>query len=325
MITVTDMPAVISTQNQQLVVRRDNTEVLRHGWAQISAIVLYGYHQVTTQAMHTALEDGIAIHLANGSGWYKGMICSGIKSANHRLWLRQAVAMQQPALALDIARDLVQSRLIHMLYLLGRRRGDSTQGAIMIQAVLKRLNRVQTLQSLRGHEGLATRELFKLLANQTEACWGFHNRNRRPPRDPINVLLSIGYTQVYAYSETAIRVAGLSPWQGVYHQPHGAHAVLASDLMEPFRGIVEQCAMRVVNRRQIKPDHFSYAPNGACRIDDTARRIFLAELGSSWSQPIRSVGDEKSYSWRVQILRQARSLRRWVDGEAAFKPFRIRR
>ena len=94
--------------------------------------------------------------------------------------------------------------------------------------------------SLLGLEGNGAKVYFQALQQLLPDWVGFDGRNRRPPTDPFNSLLSLGYTVLFYHVETVIRMNGLLPWFGLYHQPHGNHAILASDLMEPFRHLVEQ-------------------------------------------------------------------------------------
>jgi CRISPR-associated endonuclease Cas1 len=173
-------------------------------------------------------------------------------------------------------------------------------------------------------EGSATREYYLRLGELLPPEFAFEKRTRRPPRDPFNVLLSIGYTLVYGYTESIVRAVGLLPWQGFYHQGRGRHAALASDLMEPFRHIVERAAMTLVLRGEIRPDAFTETPAGACLIEAAARRKYLALLIGRFETPVKALGDLEPAKLFEHMHRQALSLRDWIEGRGSFKAWRIR-
>jgi len=122
--------------------------------------------------------------------------------------------------------------------------------------------------------------------------WGFTGRNRQPPRDPANALLSFGYTLLNGYVETLLHADGLLPWLGFYHQAHGRHATLASDLMEPFRHLVERTVLSAVQRHELKAQDFFIAANGACMMQKEARRVFFAQLLDRFNTPLAAYGED---------------------------------
>ena len=321
-VTVTGDPAVLSTLNGQLHVYRKDELLMQLPWNSIEMVLLLGNHQVTTQAMHTALDHDIPIHLASGKGNYKGCITHNRSSQHQSLWVQQILAFQDEAKVLACAKEVVQARLIHMKETLRHR--QLADELPVINGALRKLPKVDSLASLLGYEGSSTREYFARIASILPADFQFEGRNRRPPRDPFNVLLSLGYTQLYSLTESVVRTVGLLPWQGFYHQPRGRHAVLASDLMEPFRHLVERSALSMVARGEIVAADFRYTPERACLISDAARRKFLALLMQSWENKLTARGDEAAKSWLDQLRAQALSLKGFVTKGTAFHAFRMR-
>ena len=181
-----------------------------------------------------------------------------------------------------------------------------------------------TLAALNGVEGLAARHYYAGLALQLAPEWGFEDRNRQPPHDPFNALLSLGYTVLYAHADTVIRTAGLLPWLGFYHQPRGRHAALASDLMEPFRHVVERCALALLNRGQLKRTDFTVNAEG-CRLSRAALRLFLTMLGEQVSQPLSERAGEESLTVHEYVHRQCRQLIEGLRGHSTtFQCFKLR-
>lgn len=321
-VTVTGDPAVLTTSNGQLHVYRKDELLMQLPWNSIQMVLLLGNHQVTTQAMHTALDHDIPIHLASGKGNYKGCITHNRSSQHQSLWVQQILAFQDEAKVLACAKEVVQARLIHMKETLRHR--QLAEDLPVINGALRKLPQVDSLASLLGHEGSSTREYFARIASVLPADFGFTGRNRRPPRDPFNVLLSLGYTQLYSLTESVVQTVGLLPWQGFYHQPRGRHAVLASDLMEPFRHLVERSALAMVARGEIVAADFRYTPERACLISDAARRKFLALLMQGWENKLTARGDDAAKSWLDQLRAQALSLKGFVTKGEAFHAFRAR-
>ncbi|MDD5036313.1 MAG: CRISPR-associated endonuclease Cas1, partial [Methylococcaceae bacterium] len=177
---------------------------------------------------------------------------------------------------------------------------------------------------LNGLEGAATRELFQAMATLLPPAWSFSGRNRRPPRDPANALLSYGYTLLHGYVETLLHADGLLPWLGFYHQAHGRHATLASDLMEPFRHLVERAVLSSIQRHEVTPQDFFTAANGACLMRKEARRDYLARLLERFNIPLTSHGEDLAQTPVRHIHRQNQSLLRWLTQGEPFHAFRTR-
>ena len=322
LIAVTGEHSVISTLNRQMQIHRKDKRIHRLPWKSIQSLVLFGNHQITTQAMHAALQNDVSIHLASGSGRYHGMLSHNRNNQHQRLWLQQTITLQDPEKALYCAREIVASRLRHMIiHLQQRQRGTHLT---QINNALKHIHKVTDLQSLRGYEGNATREYYQHLGQIIPPEFEFGGRNRRPPKDPFNVLLSIGYTMLYAMTESFLHASGLLPWQGFYHQPRGKHAVLASDMMEPFRHLIERSALSQIRRHEISIQDFSYNATGGCIIDNTARRKYLALLLQRWETKIRAKGQTEAQTWLTHLQKQNHSLKQFILYGEPFKPFRLR-
>ena len=133
-----------------------------------------------------------------------------------------------------------------------------------------------TLDSLRGFEGAAARAYFAGLAGVFAPAFNFTGRNRRPPRDPVNVCLSLSYTMLHVHAVQSCVTAGLDPLLGFYHRPAFGRESLASDLIEPLRPTVDLWVWELLRSRTLKSDHFTL-DKGACLLGKAGRAIFYAE------------------------------------------------
>jgi CRISPR-associated protein Cas1 len=157
-----------------------------------------------------------------------------------------------------------------------------------------------SLPTLLGLEGAAARAYFAGLAGVFAPALGFTGRNRRPPRDPVNVCLSLSYTMAHLQAVQSCITAGLDPLLGFYHRPSFGRESLASDLIEPLRPAIDLWVWELLRSRTLREDHFSL-DKGACLLGKAGRAIYYAEWERS-SAPWRR--------WlRVQCQTLARALR----------------
>jgi len=147
-----------------------------------------------------------------------------------------------------------------------------------------------TLATLLGLEGAAARAYFGGLAGVFAPALGFAGRNRRPPRDPVNVCLSLSYTMAHLQAVQACSTAGLDPLLGFYHRPSFGRESLASDLIEPLRPAIDLWVWQLLRSETLRPDHFSL-DKGACLLGKTGRAIYYAEwerASAHWRRWLRS-------------------------------------
>lgn len=146
------------------------------------------------------------------------------------------------------------------------------------------------LATLRGHEGAAARAYFAGLAGVMPPALQFSGRNRRPPRDPVNACLSLGYTLAHAGAVQACLMAGLDPLLGFYHRPAFGRESLASDLIEPLRPAVDQWVWELLRTRALREEHFTI-DKGACLLAKAGRQHFYAAWESAakpWQRGLRA-------------------------------------
>lgn len=143
--------------------------------------------------------------------------------------------------------------------------------------------------SLRGIEGAAAAAYFKGFGTLFADTLEFTGRNRRPPLDPVNATLSLGYTLVHAQAMQACQRAGLDPLMGLYHRPSFGRASLASDLIEPLRALVDEWVWGLFRERTLRPEHF-WKDGAACLLGKAGRERFypaytpLRKLAMRWLQ-----------------------------------------
>lgn len=327
LLVVAGAPSRLSLNSGRIRIEQGKRATLSAPLDTLAAVTVLGPHQLSTQLLGALADAAIPLALATGNGRLRGVLCNG--QPGHEgagLWLRQVACFSDESRSLPAARALVSARLRHQREVLRTRltQPDGNADLDAFDQLVRAASRAKDLAVLNGIEGLGARHYFRGLASLVPQELNFAGRNRRPPRDPFNVLLSLGYTVLHSHVDTVIRINGLYPWRGFYHQPHGLHPALASDLMEPFRHIVERVALNAVRRGGIGPSDFE-TEEGKCRIRPEARRRYLAMLSERLLAPVRARGDIEAMGLHDHLNVQTRNLIAWVRGEAAeFEPFRLR-
>ena len=333
LVFVSGPPAVVGSGEERVNVVRagddnEDREILSLPWSQVRALVLVGAQHITTPALREALQRGVPVHFADSGGRYQGVTWSGAAgAADGRLWLAQQVWLGSPDNALRAAREIAAARLRHQREVLRLRNleGRFDLALDKLGRLAGRCGGAADLEQLNGLEGQGGKIYFEALQALVPAVFGFSGRNRRPPRDPFNALLSLGYTILYAHVETVLRVSGLSPWTGFYHQPHGNHAVLASDLMEPFRHLVERAALNALNKKLLTVEDFFIDAVRGCRMRDEGRRRYLRLLSERFEEPFMAYRETEPRKLHEHLHAQNRSLAAWIGGKAdTFQAWKMR-
>jgi CRISPR-associated protein Cas1 len=148
-----------------------------------------------------------------------------------------------------------------------------------------------------------------------DASLDFSTRNRRPPRDPVNALLSFGYALLVKECTVALMAEGLDPWWGFYHQPRHGRPALALDLMEPFRPlVVDSAVITALNTGMVGARNFTRSAAG-CALSPAGRKAFIRAYEARLDQLVTHPVFDYRCSWRAVIRLQARLLSRWLRGD----------
>lgn len=279
----------------------------------ISSVVLHGNVQATTQAIHLAASHGIPIHWFTLGGKYISATASDAGGVQRRI--RQFEALSDDRRRLALAKRLAMARVQGQLrYLLRGSRGKASRPPEMtgplgeMRAAMRAIDTASSVNSVRGHEGSAGRAYFQalplLLADHVSDDLRPKGRNRRPPRDRFNALLSFGYGLLYRSVLQAILTVGLDPAFGFFHTPRSSAHPLVLDLMELFRVPVWDVAVvGSLNRKQWNPEeHFIVAADHVW-LSDAGRRLAIdlyeRRLQETWKHP--ATGYSLSYARNIEL------------------------
>ena len=279
-IHVLEPGTAVGRKGEQIKITRCNQPVETIPALQVGQLVLHSFSQISTQALHFCADQEIGVHFISGGGRYLGSFDNRNGSIQRRI--RQYAALSDPDTCLELARKLVLCRgQGQRKFLMRGTRGkaevpEKLEKAIaQMKAVLKQVPQVQSLESLLGLEGNIAALYFSalpcLISKDVAQELHFNGRNRRPPKDRFNALLSFGYALVLKDVMNAILSVGLEPALGFYHQPRSQAAPLALDLLEIFRvPLVDMTVISSINRGQWNPGE---------DFDIRGQQVWLSELG----------------------------------------------
>ncbi len=324
------LPVYVQEQGMTVAKKGDVLEVRR--WKEVksrsrlmetSLLAIFGNVQVTTQALHELCKRGIPICYFSYGGWFYG-ITTGMSHKNVELRKRQFEIAGDPVKALSIASRLVSGKIKNCRTLLRRNNADTSKAALNEMARLGRAApEADSLDTLLGIEGAASRVYFSQfegMLKQDVSSFDFNERNRRPPKDPVNALLSFTYALLTKTVTVTLLAVGFDPYMGFYHQPRYGRPSLALDIMEEFRPLVaDSVVIGLINNREVTEEDF-ICRAGAVAMAPHARKkviqVFERRLDTLITHPVFNY----SISYRRVLEVQARLLARHLAGEISEYP-----
>lgn len=326
---VQEQGARVGKSGERLTVVKEKKTVGGARLREVSQLVLMGNVQVSAQALHLMMEKGIpVVHFSTG-GWFHG-ISHGIGIENAYARAAQYEAAADPVWCVKFARDLVLAKAGNQRALLlrngsGRERDEAVTA---LADALKRKHKMpDSLPGLLGWEGRAAALYFSgfpsMLKTGDLPDFQFGARNRRPPKDPVNALLSFAYALLAKECLVALWSEGLDPWWGLYHQARHGRPALALDLMEPFRPVIaDSVVLTAINTGMVGPRDFIMNANG-CAMKPTGRKAFLRAWEQRLDQLYTHPEFEYRCSWRTILRIQSRLLARWLKGDIPRVPWPV--
>jgi len=328
---VTEIGAQVRREGERLAVWKGKKKLHTSSAYDLHQMVLFGNIGITPAAMHTALMQGIDLVLLSTTGSYRGRLV-GPQGRNVILRQMQYRRYEDETFRLGAAQGFVSGKIRNMrtliMRLARRRNRDIAHTAQRLRALLKQIDRIDNADALRGIEGAATATYFGALSQFLPSAFPFVKRTRRPPKDPVNAMLSFGYTLLSSDMESAILRVGLDPYIGYLHLVDYGRPSLALDIMEEFRPvIVDAMVLDLLNHGQIKKEDFEQRDGGVFLCGDGRMQLIRAyqDRVATEVQYVQPSGQVQKVPYRQCFELQARRLICLLRGEdAVYQPFLIR-
>ncbi|HEY0872269.1 MAG TPA: CRISPR-associated endonuclease Cas1 [Vicinamibacterales bacterium] len=293
----------------------------------ISQVNLFGAVTVTGPALQALCWAERPVAHFTAGGWFAGMT-TGMGLKNVFLRIEQVRKADDPEFALGFAREIVATKIRNQRTLLQRNHVEPSRLVLgRLKGLAEDVQRVTSLESLLGVEGTAARLYFEQFAGMLKLEEGeelppfhFAHRNRRPPRDPVNAMLSFAYALLTKDLTIVCHTVGFDPFVGFYHQPRFGRPALALDLMEGFRPLIaESAVLSAINTRMVTPKDFAQAGR-AVSLTASGRKGLLR----AYEQRMDTLVTHPVFGYRMSYRRvlevQARLLARAVTGEIRVYP-----
>lgn len=298
---------------------------------EVCQVNLLGNIQISTQAVQSLCEAGVPVSYFSMGGYFYG-ITTGLNTKNVALRRSQFRLADSEWFPLSLARALVAGKIRNQRTMLQRNHVEPNKSSLgVMKTMAERAEGAETIESLLGMEGTAAKVYFAEFAGMIKPgddldcstsgfTFDFEGRNRRPPRDPVNALLSLAYSMLAKDLTIACYAVGFDPYMGFYHQLRHGRPALALDLMEPFRPLIADSAvLSAVNTRMVTERDFVRAGSSVA-LTPGGRKGFFRAYESRMDSLVTHPLFEYRVSYRRLLEIQARLLARVIEGEIGSYP-----
>lgn len=280
--------ALVRLDGETLKVEVDGEKRLQVPIHHLGSVMLFGTASITRQAIARCAEEGRAVNFMDFAGRFKARV-EGPASGNVLLRLAQFAAYADPLRTAHISRCVVAGKLRNQRENLLRSARDTkdSDGAAALRTAAEEIANLvrglplqEDIDAIRGAEGQGSAlyfEQFGRMLTVPTVDFSFATRTRRPPRDRVNALLSFLYALLTADCRASCEGVGLDPQIGFLHAPRPGRPALALDILEEFRPVLgDRLALTLINRRQIRPEHFEERDGGSVLLNEPGRKAVLA-------------------------------------------------
>lgn len=331
---ITSPNRYLSLDGENVVILEKEEEIGRIPLHNLEAIVTLGYTGASPALMGACAQRNIALSFMTANGRFLARVTGEVRG-NVTLRKEQYRISEDQERSLSIAKDFIIGKVFNSRWILERACRDyplrldaeklKRKSAFMAESI-QRIRTCNDSGSLRGMEGEAATVYFSVfddLILQQKEEFSFQGRNRRPPLDPVNALLSFAYSLLAGMCGAALEAVGLDPYVGFFHTDRPGRMSLALDIMEELRGVMaDRFVLTIINKKQISPEGFMKKENGAVIMDDDTRKQFLSMWQTKKQEMITHPFLNEKVEWGMVPYAQALLLARFIRGDLdEYPPF----
>lgn len=328
LIYITQDDAVIGINGGNMYVKQDGT-IQNFPKNNISGVAVFGNGQMTTQCTRFCLENGLRVSYFSHSGNYFGSLAPVQAGNIHRL-KKQIYLSDDEEFCLLMAKKTISAKIHNQTVLLGRYVDDRSNydyAFLQMHNSIHKIENADSIAEVMGYEGIASRFYFDTIGKIVPESFNFDGRNRRPPKDPINAMLSFGYSILLKEIQGELENKSLSSYAGFVHKDSDRHPALASDLLEEWRAvIVDSVVLSMVQGHEIYPEDFEMNNDG-CYLSYSAKKKFLSKLERKLYTETKYLSYvDRPVSFRQGIWHQVNRLAHVIDTGLVeeYSPIKIR-
>jgi len=331
---VTSEDSYLALENENVVVWQNKEKKGQYPLLMLEGIVSFSYQGASPALMGECARRGISLCFMAQNGRFLARVC-GAERGNVLLRKQQVRLSDSQTLSCKIARNFIFGKVYNSRWSLERTvrdhalRVDAQKLKDVSRQLAERLEPIaacEELDRLRGLEGEASARYFgvlnQMILNQKDD-FIFEDRNRRPPTDPVNALLSFVYTLLAHDCAAALESVGLDPYVGFMHRDRPGRTSLALDLMEELRPVyADRLMITLINTKEIQIRHFQKQADGAVLLNDEGRRVVLSAWQNRKREEITHPYLKEKLAWGLVPYAQALLLARHIRGDLdGYPPF----
>jgi CRISPR-associated protein Cas1 len=324
---ITEQGAYIRRKGPHIEVVKNEEVIADLALRDVTGLVTFGGVHPTTEALLALLDAGADIAFMTQNGHFKGRLVSAT-GKNSILRAQQYAALSDPGRKLEMARYYVAAKIRNgsdVLYDYHRNANNPFEfgNRQRLEEFAGKALVAENVESLRGYEGAAAKLYFANFAKCLLHDRVFPGRIFHPSTDPINALLSFGYSFVAREIQAMLDALGLDPYIGFFHDITYGRASLSLDLMEEFRHpVVDRLALRLFNKKMLGDDDFEKSgSDGQVYLKKESLKIFVHHYEEWANEKNRTWMDDREMSWRQAIWKQGEKLRHAIETGGNYKPF----
>jgi CRISPR-associated protein Cas1 len=325
---LTEQGSILCKTGDRLIVRKEGEILLDVPCNKIDAILIFGNVQFTTQAVHELFEHGIEMAILTRTGRLIGQITSPA-TKNIELRVAQFKKYDDEAFKLNLSKSIVYGKIINSLTLLRVFSYNHPNAGIDeeisgVEALSKDVFRSDNIPSLRGIEGTVARMYFSGFSKMILGEFTFEGRKKHPSTDPVNALLSFGYTLIFNEISSLLDGLGFDPYLGYFHEVEYGRASLASDIQEEFRAAVDRFTLNLINNNMLNKDGFyQNAKDGSVYMKREAMKKYFTEYEKNLNHEFKHPDTGENTTLRKCFRIQAEKLGSFIKTGEMYKPFKI--
>lgn len=316
---IIEQGSILKKLGERLVIEKDGIPVSEVQLIKVDTILIYGGVQVTTPALNLIFDRGIELSFLTLNGKLKGKV-TPVKSKNIFLRLSQyKTYFENVEFRISSSKNILKAKLLSQMSMLKQfeykyPEVDFFETYNAIDDVLSQINNKNSTSSLMGLEGYATKNYFKAFAKMFRGDIKFSGRNRRPPQDEANALLSLTYVMLTNEISSLLEAIGFDPYIGFYHSIDYGRPGLALDILEIFRvSLCDRFVLSLCNRKEMTSKDFEKKEGGVFLTTDGLKKYF------AYYERYMNEKGKNGLNWREKIKTQAHNLSEAFLAQKAFE------
>lgn len=324
---VTSENSYLGLDGETIVIYEEKKEIGRLPLHNLEGIVSFGYRGTSPALMGACAERNISLCYVSPQGKFLARV-TGKTRGNVLLREQQYASCKNDIIGLNIAKNCITGKVYNARWILERAVRDHgmqidaervKKASMQMKTSLELIRNAESLDQLRGYEGEAASIYFGVfdeLILQQKKDFYFHGRNKRPPMDPVNAMLSFVYTLLTNQIASALETIGLDPYVGCLHTDRPGRASLALDLIEEFRAVyADRFVLSLINKKIVNAKDFTKKENGAVLMSDDLRKKLLIEWQNKKKEVITHPFLKEKVEWGMVPYVQAMLLARYLRGD----------